>query len=281
MATRAAADILARVRIGPDTRVLITGASRGIGRATAEAFAARRSTVGLVARSADQIEELAAELRSRGATAEALPADVGERDQVERTVEQFVQRAGAIDVLVANAGVAWHGPFRQLPSEQIDRMTRINWLGTAYTVSAALPHMLDRAAGRVVVVSSVAALRTFPWAAVYGATKAAQRGFLEALHHELSGTGVGVTGVYPGEIATHLHDDNRAHGRLPDWYREGAAIPPETVAHAILRAVEEERRAVYVPPSTRLLRIVHGVSPSLADRMLRVMLGRTAAPASD
>jgi len=120
-----------------------------------------------------------------------------------------------------------------------------------------------------------------PWAAVYGATKAAQKGFLEALHHELSGTGVGVTGVYPGEIATHLHDDNRAHGRLPDWYREGAAIAPQTVGRAILSAVEEERRAVYVPPSTRLLRIVHGVSPSLADRMLRVMLGRTAAPASD
>jgi NADP-dependent 3-hydroxy acid dehydrogenase YdfG len=158
-------------------------------------------------------------------------------------------------------------------------MTRVNWLGTVYTVGAALPEMLDRASGWIVVVSSAAAHRSFPSAAVYGATKAAQNGFLHALRHELSGTGIGVTGVYPGEVKTHLHDDDRSHARMPDWYRAGAAIAPSRVASEIVAAVERERAAVYVPPVTRLLRIAHGLSPKLADRMLRVIMNRSAAPA--
>jgi short-subunit dehydrogenase len=157
-------------------------------------------------------------------------------------------------------------------------MTQVNWLGTVYTVAAALPQMLDRASGWIVIVSSAAGHRSFPWAAVYGATKAAQKGFLEALRHELSGTGVGVTGVYPGQVKTHLHDEDRAYERMPDWYRPQAAIAPARVADGILNAVERESAAVYVPPLMRLLRIAHGVSPALANAMLRSILGRTAAP---
>ena len=98
-------------------------------------------------------------------------------------------------------------------------MSEVNWHGTLRTVHFGLPHLLDRANGHVVVVSSGAALRSFPWAAVYGGTKAAQRMFAEALRHELSGTGVSLTTVYPGEIATHLHDHEK--DRMPDWYRGG------------------------------------------------------------
>jgi short-subunit dehydrogenase len=90
---------------------------------------------------------------------------------------------------------------------------------------------------------------------------------------------VGVTGVYPGEVETHLHDDDREHDRMPDWYRANSAIPPARVGNAIVEAVEHDRQAVYVPPVTRVLRIVHGLSPALADRMLRVIMGRAAAPA--
>ena len=138
--------------------------------------------------------------------------------------------------------------------------------------------MLDRAHGHLVVVSSSAGHRSFPWAAVYGATKFAQRGFLEALRHELSGTGVGVTGVYPGQVATHLHDDDRAAGRMPDWVRPSMAISPERVARASVRAVERSQPSVYVPAFVRLMAVLHGISPALADRMLRRVLGGTAAP---
>ncbi len=261
------------------TRVLVTGASRGIGRAVAEAVAARGCVVGLVARNADELAQLASELEPRAQSVMTIPADVGNRSEIEGAVDAFREQHGGIDLIVANAGVAHYAPFRELPVEEAERMTRVNWLGTVYTVAAALPQMLERHNGWIVITSSAAAHRTFPSAAVYGATKAAQSGFLQALRHELAGTGVGITGVYPGEVKTHLHDDDHSHERMPDWYRSGAAIPPTRVAEEIVAAVEKERPAVYVPPLTRLLRIVHGISPKLADRMLRVIMNRTAAPA--
>jgi short-subunit dehydrogenase len=268
------------VKIGPETRVLLTGASRGIGRATAELLADRGCTVGLVARSGYELEELAGALRSRGGNAVPLPADVGDRDEVATAVARFREEAGGLDVLIANAGIAFYGPFRDLPLEEAERMTRVNWLGTVYSVSASLPAMLEQGRGWIAIVSSGAGHRSFPSASVYGATKFAQRGFLEALRHELAGTGVGVTGVYPAEVKTHLHDDDRAHDRMPEWYRANRAIEPSKVAEAIVGGIERERARAFVPPNVRMLGIVHGLSPKLADRVLRRMMGRPAAPAS-
>src|SRR6185436_8417234 len=204
----------ARMRIDATTRALITGASRGIGLALARAIAARGGAVGLLARS--DTESLAREL---GPRAVALPADVGDREQVQAAVARFLERAGGLDLVVANAGIAHYGPFLAQDVERVEAMTRVNWLGTVYTVDATLGHLIDRASGHIVIVSSGAGLRAFPWAAGYGATKAAQRGFAEALRHELSGSGVSVTTVYPGEIATALHDHEK--GSMPDWYHGG------------------------------------------------------------
>jgi short-subunit dehydrogenase len=157
-------------------------------------------------------------------------------------------------------------------------MVRINVLGTIYTVGAALPHLLGGAHGHIVIMSSGAGIRAFPWAAVYGATKAADRGFAEALRHELSGTGVSVTTVFPGEVETDLH----AHERdlLPDWRKNEEELSPETLAGAIIDAVEADTRAVYVPGLVRLLGL-NGVAPRLTDRLLARIRGRTAAPRLD
>jgi len=262
------------MEIGPATRVVVTGASRGIGRAIAQAFAERGAEVGLLSRSEEELNELALALTGEGH--EAIAADVGDRDELNRALAEF----GRVDVVVANAGVAHYGPFRDMDLDQVDRMTRINWMGTINTVTATLPGMLDRASGHIVIVSSGAGIRSFPWAAVYGATKAAQRGFAEALRHELSGTGVSLTVVYPGGVASHLHDHERAN--MPDWYHgKDKAAPPEPLARQIVEAVEQDKRAVYYPPIVRLLRIMHGVSPQLSDRMLRVLRGGTAAPRTD
>jgi short-subunit dehydrogenase len=260
------------MQITPRTRVVVTGASRGIGRTIAEIFAARDCEVGLLARSEEELEELVLALPGEGH--EALPADVGNPADLERAFADW----GEVDVLVANAGVADYGPFRDMTSDQVERMTRINWLGTAYTVQAALPGMLDRARGHIVIVSSGAGLRSFPFAAVYGATKSAQRGFGEALRHELSGTGVSVTVVYPGEIKSHLHEHDDF---MPDWYHSDDAKSPQPLAEAILAAIEEDERAVYYPPEVRLLRVAHGLSPKLADRILRRLRGGTAAARVD
>ena len=258
--------------------MLVTGASRGIGRALCEAFAGRGATVGLVSRSDEELRALAARLPapSEGPGHQVLVADVGDRDEVAAAIERF----GEIDVVVANAGVADYAPFKEMDVELIERMTRVNWLGTVYTVHAALPGMLERLRGHLVVVSSGAALRSFPQAAAYGATKAAQRGFAEGLRHELSGSGVSLTTVFPGEVASTLHDHDE--GAMPDWYRGGPdAAPAEDLAQAIIRGVEQDRRAVYFPPFVRILSATHGLSPKLADAILRRLRGGTAAPRRD
>lgn len=252
------------------TRVLVTGATRGIGRALARAFAERGCTVGLVARSEDELARLADELPGDGHV--PLRADVGEREEIAAAVERF----GRCDVLVANAGVARYLPFQDLPLEEAERMTRVNWLGTLYTVKAALAGMIERGGGQVVVISSGAGYRSFPRASIYGATKAAQRGFADALRHELDGTGVSVTTVFPGEIATDLH----AHERdsMPGWYRDGDAARPEPLAERVVRAVERDSRDVHYPPIVRVLRVLHGISPGLSDAVLRRLRGRSVAP---
>lgn len=136
--------------------------------------------------------------------------------------------------------------------------------------------MLERGRGHVVIVSSGGGVRGFPEAAVYNGTKAAQRGFAEALRHELEGTGVSVTTVYPGEIETSLHD-HEWH-RMPDWYQRGRRSPAGPLAGRLVKAVEADRRELFHPPVVRLLRIVNGISPRLGDVMLRRILGPAAAP---
>ena len=242
------------MQIGPETRVLVTGASRGIGEAVANAFAARGSTVGRVSRSGE------------------IAADVADPESISRAVNGF----GEIDVLVANAGIAHYLPFGEMPLELVEELTSVNWMGTVNTVRAALPGMLSRGRGHIVIVSSGAGIRSFPGAAVYGATKAAQRGFGEALRHELKGTGVGLTMVYPGQIRSSLHDHER--DRMPAWYRPERTAPPEPLAEAVVEGVAKERREVFHPPNVRLLRVVHGLNPALADVLLRRIMHPGAAP---
>ena len=265
------------MQIGPGTRALITGASRGIGRALADALARRGASLGLMARSGGELEELADRLPG---THHPLVADAGDAEAVEAAVRRFVEAAGGLELAVANAGVADYGPFRDMGPEPVERMTRVNWLGTVYLVSAVLPGMLERSDGHIVIVSSGAGHRSFPEAAVYGATKAAQRMFGEALRHELGGTGVSLTMVYPGEIATALHEHDKE--TMPEWYRGGGdAAAPERLAEKVVEGVERDARSVYYPRLVRVLGAVHGLSPRASDAMLRRLRGATAAPRRD
>jgi short-subunit dehydrogenase len=134
--------------------------------------------------------------------------------------------------------------------------------------------MLGRGAGHVVVLSSGAGLRAFPWAAVYGATKAADKGFAEALRHELSGTGVSLTTVFPGEVRTALHAEA---DQLPDWRNSHDAISPELVAQETIDAIENDTREVHIPRQVRLLGL-NDVAPGLLDRLLAMIRGGAAAP---
>ena len=261
------------MRITSQTRALVTGASRGIGLATCRALAARGARLGMVARGEAELRERAGDLGG-----EALVADVADFESISGAADRFADGAGGIDLLVANAGVLHYAPFAEQPVEDAEAMVRVNVLGTIYTVKAALPHLLGGAQGHIVVLSSAAGLRSFPWGAVYGATKAADRLFAEALRHELSGTGVSVTTVYPGEFATGITSHQR--DRLPDWRANEEERPVEPLVDAILAAVERDRRAVYMPGAVRVLGL-SAIAPRLVDRLLAAVRGGSAAPRRD
>jgi len=259
------------VEIGPGTVAIVTGATRGIGRATARALDERGALVGAIARSEDELKALADELER----AVPVRADVSDREALESAISGFAADAGPVQLAVANAGLTQTLPFVDLEAEKADEIIRVNLLGTMNAVRAVLGSMMDRGRGHLVVVSSGAGLRAFPWAAVYGASKAGQKAFAEALRHELSGSGVSLTTVYPGEVKTSLHAHEME--RMPDWYRPSDAIPPEVVAEAIVHGVLEDRREVHVPGQVRLLGL-NDIAPGLVDRLLILIRGGAAAP---
>ena len=261
------------MQIGSGTRALVTGASRGIGRAVAHGLAERGAVVGLAARSTSELETLALALPG---THHPLTCDVALPASIATATEDFVAATGGLDLLVANAGIAYYEPIATQSLDKIELMTEVNWLGTVYTVKAALPFLLD-GGGHIVVMSSGAGLRGFPGAAAYSATKAAQRMFAEALRHELAGTGVSVTTVFPGEIRTSLHDHEGT--QMPQWYRGGPnAASAEALAARILTAIERDSRHVHYRPLVKHMGILNGLSPGIADRVLRRLRGETAAP---
>lgn len=259
------------MQIGPDTRAVITGASRGIGLALAKSIGQRGAEVGLIARSREDVEREAAGIPA----ASGITADVTDREALTAAIEQFETRGDGIDLAVANAGIAHYGPYRDLDRDHAEQMLEVNFIGTLNLVDAVLPKMLNRGRGHLVIVSSGAGIRAFPWAAVYGATKAAQKAFGEALRHELSGTGVSLTTVFPGEVTTSLHDHER--DRMPDWYRTKHAIPAESVADAVMAGIESDRREVHVPGQVKLLGL-NDLFPGLVDRLLVLLRGAASAP---
>lgn len=223
-----------------DSVVLVTGASRGIGRAVAEAAARRGARVGLLARDEADLRETLEAIGGRGCVA---PADVGDREAVVAAVARVADELGPVDVVVANAGIGQYGRFVDADPETLEQLVRVNVMGTFHTVGAVLPGMVERGRGHVVIVGSIAGRIGAPFEAAYSATKFAQTGFAEALGIELTGTGVGVSLISPGVIATDFfrargHEYDRAFPR---------PIPPEKVAAAVVDAVEKEQAQRTVP----------------------------------
>jgi short-subunit dehydrogenase len=187
--------------IGKGDVVVVTGASRGIGRALAVAAGERGARLGLVARSRDELDALAAEL---GDGTEVAATDVADSAGLRRALADLEARLGRIDVLVANAGIGQYGPFVDVPPEEIDRVVQVNVLGVLHAVQAVAPGMIARRRGHVVVVSSIAGRIGVPFEAVYSASKFAVTGLVEALAVELEPYGVGVSMVNPGPVDTEF-----------------------------------------------------------------------------
>ena len=221
--------------------VAVTGASSGIGEATARVLGERGAKVVLGARRVAQLDEIAAELRDRGGQAIACATDVARRDDLERLVGTAVSEFGRIDVLVSNAGISKIGPMSDLDIEGWSAMIDINLKGVLHGIAAALPVFRRQGNGHFVTTVSTAGLKIVPNMGVYAATKNAVRTVLEGLRQESTDGVVRTTAVSPGFVNTDL-DSSIDNATVREEIRrnmDAFGIPPEAVAEAIAFAVDQ------------------------------------------
>ena len=219
--------------------IAITGASSGIGEATALACAAAGAQVSLAARRGDRIEALAQRIADGGGRALAITTDVGDEQQARTFVERTHAELGGLDGLINNAGVMLLGPIDGAPTEEWRRMIHANLFGVLYCTHAALPFMRAQSAGDIVNVSSVAGRTARAGSGVYNLTKWGVNAFSEALRQECVDAGIRVTVVEPGAVATELPGHNRPP-ILEQLHRRFAGIEPlqaDDIANAILYAL--------------------------------------------
>jgi NADP-dependent 3-hydroxy acid dehydrogenase YdfG len=221
--------------------VVITGASSGLGEATARLLSAEGAHVALGARRADRLKSLTDELTGRGGKAIAVTTDVTQRDQVKKLVDAAVQAYGRIDVMINNAGLMPQAPLERLKIDEWDRMIDVNIKGVLYGIAAALPHMQRQKAGHFINVSSVAGHKVGPGFAVYAATKHAVRALSEGLRQEVKPYNIRTTVISPGAVATELPNgvtDPAAAERIRKFYEE-VAIPAESFARTVTFAMSQ------------------------------------------
>jgi short-subunit dehydrogenase len=248
---------MARLR---GSAVLITGASSGIGEATALAFARRGAQLALCARELDRLKAVATRCREAGAEEVVVRmADVGRPAEARGFVATALSRFDRVDVLVNNAGATWRGRFQDMNDEALRELVDTNLMAAMLTTQEVLPAMLEANAGVIITVASVLGFRSMPYSTVYSATKHALVGFSHALRGELSGTGVKVSVVYPGTPDTELFTGQPSGGVV--------SHPPSWVARAIVRTAKRPRRDVIILPY-RLAHLAEPVLGGLLDHVL-------------
>jgi NADP-dependent 3-hydroxy acid dehydrogenase YdfG len=229
---------------------LVTGASSGIGAATARALAALGASVALVARRRDRLETLAAQITKMGGTALVVEADIAERAQAEAAVRHTIGRFGRLDILVNNAGLMLLGPVVGADAEEWDRMLAVNVRGLLNTTHVALPHLLrtaqegPRRVADIVNISSIAGRVAWSGYGVYNLTKFGVNGFTEALRQEVTQRHVRVGVVEPGGVATELGSHNKPEVRskmIDPFYEQTEVLAPEDVADGIAYMVTRPR----------------------------------------
>ncbi|SEO91457.1 SDR family NAD(P)-dependent oxidoreductase [Actinacidiphila rubida] len=232
------------------TVALVTGASSGIGEATAHQLAEQGAAVAVLGRRRDRLEQVADKIRTGGGTAFVVVADIAEQEQAAAAVESVVAELGRLDTLVNNAGFMGVGPALDSPLDEWDRMLQVNVQGLLYVTHAALPHLVraaedsPRRVADVVSISSTAGRVARPGTAVYNLTKFGVNGFTEALRQELIAKRVRVSVVEPGtvdtELSTHLRDGIRE--TIQQQVADLELLHPQDIADAVSYIVTRDRR---------------------------------------
>lgn len=256
-------------------RVLITGASEGIGAALAQALAAKGNKLVLAARRREALEDVAQACRAMGAQVWVVPCDVSVQSQCTSLIDTAVASMGGLDVLVNNAGVSMHGWFEDITDlDTFERLFRINALSAVWLTHRALP-ALRQSKGLIVGVSSLAGKTGVPARTTYCTSKFAMSGFFEALRIELMGTGVDVTMIFPGVVATEI----RRNGLNASGERAGVSGLAEKGAMSLAQCVNEmvhamahRKREHIMTSQGRLGMLLKGLFPGVIDRMARKAL---------
>lgn len=252
----------------PSNRVVIlTGATQGIGRATARTLAQAGCFLALAARTREPLDALAAELNAGPTQAVAIPTDMGDTAQAAYLVQAAVETFGRLDVVINNAALGVRDEVVDLAESQARRVMDVNYFGPVALIQAAIPHLkANRDGGLIINVSSIVGRRAMPGIAGYCASKAALEKMAESLRIELKQDNIRVSTVYPGVTATRFNDHSlggsqSGRGRL-------AGVPPERVAQTILRTIRRERRDVFVTLFDRAFVTVGTLWPWLMDLLL-------------
>jgi short-subunit dehydrogenase len=249
--------------------IVITGASSGIGRATALRFGKMGATVVLAARNVIGLEETAREIQSEGGQPHVVPTDVAEWPQVERLALHAVEMFGRIDTWVNNAGVAVYATAENTTVEETSRVLQVNFMGIVHGVKAVLPYMRQQGYGTIINLGSVESKRALPYHSAYTASKHAVKAYTDSLRMELQRekSGINVTLILPAGINTPFFN----HARSKFGVKPMPVPPvyaPELVAEAIVTAAQHPQRDIYVGGAGMFLAILERISPALSDRVM-------------
>jgi short-subunit dehydrogenase len=261
------------------TRVIVTGASSGIGRALAISLAQRGAVLTLAARRGDRLEEVAREIAERRPSSPrpvAVPCDVSDAQDVTTLVGGTVERLGSVDVLVNNAGISVFGEEVRTSVDDYRDLMSVNFFGALHSMREVLPFMRRQGSGLIVNVASVAALHGVPYLAAYCASKAALVALSQSLRAELHGSGIRVMIVYPGYTETEIFEREKRVGgarRPPGNYASAA-----DVAEAITRGIEADARDLYMTSRGRALSVLRGLAPPIVERAMRSIARELADP---
>jgi short-subunit dehydrogenase len=267
------------VRAFADQVVVVTGASSGVGAALARGLAAEGADVVLFARSAADLERVAAACRQTGRETLVVPGDVTQPDDGAALVARTIERFGRLDVVVASAGLGMWARFDDLPDTNVlRRLMDVNYHGVANVFLPALPHVVAHR-GMLVAISSIQGLVGVPGRSGYAASKHALQGLCDSLRIELQGSGVDVLTVMAHWVRG---TDLRARALGPDGaprevaapHRSSSAVDLDTLTHAVLRAVRRRERRVFVPAWIRVLPLLAEVAPGIADRIVAGRMAR-------